>query len=335
MDKRVIFAVAGSGKTTHIVNKLNLQDRVLIVTYTNNNVENLRIRIIQKFGYFPENIKLLSYFSFIHGFCFKPFLVGQYRTKGLFYLPNTNRFAQNDAKYITSGNRLYSNRIAKFLEEKGVLTDVNQRLEKYYSSLFIDEVQDFGGNDFNFLKSLAKANINILMVGDFYQHTFDTSRDGNVNGTLHDDFTKYQKQFTGMGLTLDTTTLNKSYRCSPTICDFITAKIGIGISSHRTDTVNIETVNNKDRAQELLNDSEVVKLFYQKHYAYNCYSRNWGDCKGEDRYNKVCVVLNKTTEDKFNADKLRELTAQTKNKLYVACSRAKSDLYFVSEKLVK
>lgn len=335
MDKRVIFAVAGSGKTTHIVNKLNLQDRVMIVTYTNNNVENLRIRIIQKFGYFPENIKLLSYFSFIHGFCFKPFLVGQYRTKGLYYSPNLNRVAKNDARYITSGNRLYSNRIAKFLEEKGVLTDVNQRLEKYYNSLFIDEVQDFGGNDFNFLKSLAKANINILMVGDFYQHTFDTSRDGSVNKSLHDDFTKYQKQFTSMGLTVDTTTLNKSYRCSPTICDFITAKIGIGISSHRTDVVNIETISNKVRAQELFNDPEVVKLFYQKHYAYNCYSRNWGDCKGEDRYNKVCVVLNKKTEDKFNADKLQELTAQTKNKLYVACSRAKGDLYFVSEKLVK
>ena len=154
MDKRVIFAVAGSGKTTYIVNKLNLKDRALIVTYTNNNVENLRTRIIQKFGYFPRNIKLLSYFSFIHSFCFKPFLVDEYRTKGLYYLPNGNRFAKNEDRYITKGSRLYSNRIAKFLEEKGVLADINERIEKYYQSLYIDEIQDFGGHDFNFLKSL-------------------------------------------------------------------------------------------------------------------------------------------------------------------------------------
>ncbi|MBK7669492.1 MAG: UvrD-helicase domain-containing protein [Sphingobacteriaceae bacterium] len=74
MDKRVIFAVAGSGKTTHIVDKLNLESPVIIVTYTNSNVENLRERILKKFGYFPSNIKLQSYFSFLHRFCYKPFL---------------------------------------------------------------------------------------------------------------------------------------------------------------------------------------------------------------------------------------------------------------------
>ena len=29
---------------------------------------------------------------------------------------------------------------------------INERLEKYYTNLFIDEIQDFGGHDFNFLK---------------------------------------------------------------------------------------------------------------------------------------------------------------------------------------
>lgn len=334
MDKRVIFAVAGSGKTTHIVNQLNLVDPALLVTYTNNNVENIRHSIIKKFTYFPENIKLMSYFSFIHSFCYKPFVSVDYHTKGLYYKPNQNNYAKNDARYITSGNRIYSNRIAKFLAEKNVLDDINARLKKYYKYLYIDEVQDFGGNDFNFLKSLAKADINILMVGDFYQHTFDTSRDGNVNSTLHDDYTRYQKQFEQMGLIVDTTTLNKSYRCSPTICQFITEKIGIGIDSHREDSVNIHIIDNADIAKEIMANDEIVKLFYQKHYTYGCHSRNWGDCKGEDKYEAVCVVMNKTTQDKFAANALHELPAQTKNKLYVACSRAKRDLYIFSEKIL-
>lgn len=335
MDKRVIFAVAGSGKTTYIINQLDLVKNSLIVTYTNNNVENIRNSIIKKFGYFPNNIKLLSYFSFLHSFCFRPFLSGTYKTKGIFYAPNSNRFAKNDDKYISKGNRLYSNRIPKFLEEKNVLEDINGRLSKYFASLYIDEIQDFAGHDFNFLKSIAKANINILMVGDFYQHTFDTSRDGSVNKSLHDDFTKYQKKFSEMGLILDTVTLNKSHRCSPTICNFITDKIGISIDSHREDQVNIHIIETNDEARSILDDNEIVKLFYQKHYTFNCHSKNWGDCKGEDKYDKVCVVLNKTTHEHFVKNSLKELPAQTRNKLYVACSRAKSDLYFFSEKTIK
>ncbi|HHT9977306.1 TPA: hypothetical protein ACT9LU_002870, partial [Legionella pneumophila] len=51
MDKRVIFAVAGSGKTTHIINRLDTQKRAIILTYTENNYYHLKNQIIQKFGY--------------------------------------------------------------------------------------------------------------------------------------------------------------------------------------------------------------------------------------------------------------------------------------------
>ena len=75
MDKRVIFATAGSGKTTYIVNNLSLEKRTLIVTYTNGNYENLRRKISDKFGgELPPNITLIKYFSFLYGFCYKPFL---------------------------------------------------------------------------------------------------------------------------------------------------------------------------------------------------------------------------------------------------------------------
>lgn len=47
MDKSVIFAVAGSGKTPHLVARLDEEKRFLIVTYTNSNYENLRNKIIK------------------------------------------------------------------------------------------------------------------------------------------------------------------------------------------------------------------------------------------------------------------------------------------------
>lgn len=53
MDRRLMLAVAGSGKTTFLINKLNLGRRFLIVTYTDNNLANIRQRIINTFGYVP------------------------------------------------------------------------------------------------------------------------------------------------------------------------------------------------------------------------------------------------------------------------------------------
>lgn len=56
MDRRLMLAVAGSGKTTYLINKLNLEQRFLIVTYTDNNLANIRQRIINTFGHVPQNI---------------------------------------------------------------------------------------------------------------------------------------------------------------------------------------------------------------------------------------------------------------------------------------
>ena len=104
-------------------------------------------------------------------------------------------------------------------------TGINKRIEKYYDYLLIDEIQDFAGHDFNLIESIAKTNCEILFVGDFYQHTFDTSNDGNVNKNLFNNYELYKKRFESMGLAIDTTSLSNSYRCSKTVCDFIKAKL--------------------------------------------------------------------------------------------------------------
>lgn len=333
MDKRVIFAVAGSGKTTHIINQLNIDKRSLIITYTNNNIRNLRDGILEKFDHFPDNITLMPYFNFLYSFCFRPFLSYKLKTKGINFNRNRNRFVkQTEIEYcIDKQGRIYSNRIAKSLEIEGVLDNVNSRLTKYFDNLFIDEIQDFAGHDFNFLKSFSKANIEMTFVGDFYQHTFDTSRDGNVNNPLHDDYSNYKNTFTKMEITVDCESLKKSYRCSPAICNFITENLGIEIYSHKINETKVYILETPAHVDEIYKNNDIVKLFYQEHYNYGCYSRNWGDCKGENRYGDVCVVLNKITLNLFKNGKLNELNPQTRNKLYVACSRAKNVLYFVSE----
>ena len=336
MDKRVILATAGSGKTAYIIEQLSLEKKALIITYTENNIQNLRSRIIEKFNFFPENITLMTYFSFLYSFCFRPFLSYKFKTKGINYKPNLNKFAKesNDDFFVDKNKRLYSNRIAKCLENRNVIQDVKSRLEKYFDSLFIDEVQDLSGNDFNFLKSIANANIEILFVGDFYQHTFDTSRDGGVNKNLHKNLVNYKKEFSNMGLTVDVNTLIKSYRCSPTICDFLTKKLKIEIESHKTNDTAVDFIDNEEKVDELFHNNDIVKLYYKEHYKYNGFSNNWGKSKGENNYNDVCVVMNENTYKLYSKGELDKLAPTTKNKFYVACTRTNSNLYLIPEKLI-
>ncbi|RVR13821.1 DNA helicase UvrD, partial [Escherichia coli] len=102
----------------------------------------------------------------------------------------------------------------------------------YYDELLVDEVQDFAGQDFNFLLKLCRAEITVLCCGDFYQHTFDTSHDGNVNSTLHDDITRYEARFDAAGFKVDRDTLNRTWRCSASVCEFITGQLNIRIAAH-------------------------------------------------------------------------------------------------------
>ncbi|MCV6795657.1 DNA helicase UvrD [Achromobacter ruhlandii] len=338
MDKSVIFAVAGSGKTTRLVTALDEVRRFLLVTYTEANYDNLRAKVIGRFGYLPPNIAIYTYFSFLHSFCYRPFLRSKKNTRGItFKAPD--RFPvyplTNDRRYISPGGWLYANRLAKFIEQSGLVGAVLARMEKYFDVFCVDEVQDFGGHDFNFLLAISEAQMDMNFVGDFYQHTFDTSRDGNVNSNLHKNYDAYRKKFERARLKVDTDSLKCSRRCSKSVCDFITEKIGVNIQAHDERTSVVRFEDDPAAVATLYQDPGTVKLFYKEHQKYGCFSQNWGASKGMDRYEDVCVVLNPGNVKAWNAGSFRDINPETRNKLYVACSRARGNLTFVPESLLK
>jgi DNA helicase-2/ATP-dependent DNA helicase PcrA len=338
MDKSVILAVAGSGKTSRLVKSLDEERRFLVVTYTDSNHDNLRTKIIQRFGYFPANISLFTYFWFLHGFCYRPFLRSEKNTKGLIFKlsPTFPRYAlTDDRRYMTSTRRLYANRLAKLIEQSNLINAVVARMEKYFDVLFVDEVQDFAGHDLNFLLAISAAKMRVTFVGDFFQHTFDTSRDENVNANLHEDYAAYKDGFKKAKLYVDTDSLKKSRRCSKTVCDFITEKIGISIDAHDDRESIVRFEDDPTAALAIYEDLRTVKLFYQEHHKYACYSENWGASKGIDRYQDVCVVLNPGNVKAWQRGSFCDINPQTRNKLYVACSRARGNLVFVPEALLR
>ena len=339
MDKKVIFAVAGSGKTTMIIAGLDLERRFLLVTYTDANLATLRRKVFEKFGFIPANITLLTYFTFLYSFCYRPVLAMKMQTKGInFKSPPeaTMKFPRHwDSFYIDPGHRLYHNRIAKLLDTKGVIGEVSKRIEKYFDVLCFDEVQDIGGHDFQLLEAICGCNMDLLFVGDFYQHTYTSSRDGPLNKGLHNDYEKYKKRFRKAGLVVDMTSLSKSHRCSASVTKFIREHIGIEIHSHTERATEVSHVTNQKEVDDHHACATTVKLFIQEHVKFGCHSENWGGSKGQDHHSDVCVVMHQAAYKAYLAGGLREISPLTRSKLYVACSRASGNLYLAQDKLFK
>ena len=337
MDKRVIFAVAGAGKTTYIVDLLSGSKRYLIVTYTLANYANLCDKIARRFdGMIPENIKVLTYFSFLYEFCYKPYLSDKLNAKGICFKKNELQFANknDDNFFFTKDRYVYSNRLALLIQEKGQVKNVIGRLEKCFDVCIIDEVQDIAGRDFNFLEDLMSADMDMLFVGDYYQHTYDTSYDGNVNKNLFKDMPKYAQRFTAKGFCCDTSSMSGSWRCGPKICKFVSNQLGINISSNFSEgRANGEViyVSDEQTKHDILSNPNIIKLHYENGPRYGQDHNNWGKVKGNDNYQDVCVFLNKTTSELYHHNKLVDLSHRTKNKLYVAITRAHRNVYLIDE----
>ena len=228
---------------------------------------------------------------------------------------------------------MYHNRLAKICSDY-FIDDIIKRIEKYFNYIYIDEIQDFASHDFNLLLNLIKTNCNILLVGDFYQHTFDTSRDENVNSNLYNDYDNYINKIknSDSNIKVDTVNFLKSKRCSKQVCEFITEYLKIKIESYNNHDSIIREIDDENAIEKIANDDNIVKLFYQNSKKYDMKNKdNWGNSKG-NTYINTCVVLNKNSYEKYKKHKLNELPSSTKNKLYVALSRATNDVYIINEK---
>lgn len=334
-NKRLIHAVAGSGKTTKIIESIDSRKRNLILTYTETNQNTIRAKVIDKFGYIPKSTFIFGVFEFLYSFCLVPYL-GK-RLKGINFDYKTQGKFDNNS--IDTTGRIIQNQLSKSLMRGELICKGNnipfdnsylERIDKFFDCIYVDECQDFESDDFDWLLSLSNLNAEVFLLGDFYQKTFSTSRRGNKGKGIHSSFENWIKAFSDSGFEIDLLSLSKSYRCPKIVCDFIVENLAIEISSQLEEKYSpqITLIDSQDKIESIMTDDNVMKLFYQKSYDYDCKSQNWGDSKGSE-YESVCVVLNPTTYKLFAADCLNELSSQTKSKFYVACTRTRGNLYFV------
>lgn len=330
--KCLIQAVAGSGKTQYLIEMLDKDISTVIIAYTINNQNDLRKRIIDKFnGKIPSNIHIFGFWQFVYYFCLAPFL--GVKPMGISF-DNPGFYNRNPQ---TKDGRFYSNKISKTLVENPTLYPYKERIDKYFSRVFIDEVQDLGGDDIDWLLSLIECRADVLAVGDYYQGTFQTSQRGNKNKKAKQDFQLYKNKFEHEGFEFDTTTLNKSYRCSIGTCNFIKDNLGIEMYPATEDSLVAapRLINDEIEIGKIWHDNSITKLFYQERTKYSCEkSFNWGEAKGLT-YSDICVILPESVLKLYNSRNLNELAPKTKSGFYVACTRASKNIFFISAKDVK
>ena len=332
MGKEVIFSVAGSGKTSYLIEKLNTETRTLIVVYTQANFENIQKRIIGKFGYIPPNIACYTYFTFLFSWGIKPFNIINYPPIKRIDFDNKapQKIPKINPHYYLYKDSIYHYRLYDFIEENSLTEKLVSRIERFFDEVFIDEVQDYAGNDFDFLMSLSSSSVlSLTVVGDFYQHIYDTSRNGSKNKNLHKNFEKYRKRF----MRFTSRQLNVCYRCPEAVCRFISTNLGIHLihNPHNDRQVNYpRLIECPQMIKLIIEDDRIPKLVYANSETFDCWTITWGKSKGLE-YEDVCVVLNKTTSSLYKQGKLLQLASKTLNKFYVACSRSKGNLYFIEE----
>jgi DNA helicase-2/ATP-dependent DNA helicase PcrA len=340
---QVLIASAGSRKTTFIVEtavKLTSR-RVLITTYTNENLDQIRTFITGKCGCIPEHITLLSWFTFLLQDGVRPYQLcltsENRRVNSILFeeLKQWNRFtpkANADNYFLTKGDDIYRDRVSDFVcicdEKSGGL--VIKRLQRIYDDIFIDEMQDMAGHDLSLLERLFHSTVSITAVGDPRQGTFSTNNSAKnkkfkKSGVL--DWINLQNK---AGL-ITVKERNECYRCNQRICDFadrLFPEFG------KTKSMNTEVTGHdgvfKIKAADI---PKYASKHHPKVLRWNKSSDtmrlpalNIGLSKGRT-FDRVLIFPTKPMLDYLET--LDPDRAGDRSKLYVAVTRAKYSVAFV------
>lgn len=217
---KIIVSCAGSGKTTHIVNKameLSSDKRVLITTFTDNNTLEIIRKFYEIYGCKPVNIDVIPWFTFLLKHLIRPYQLPfiENRINNIIMVQgkSTTYKGNNDKENYVINDQIYSDKIAllafKTLSETQYTLS---RLQRIYDYIFIDEFQDMEGYDLEIIKFLSQNNIGMEIVCDPRQHTFSTHYDPK-NHRYTCSPLKYIQEKCSDFFEIDEVSLNGSYRC--------------------------------------------------------------------------------------------------------------------------
>jgi len=333
-----IIAAAGARKTQGIIDAAlsDSEARVLITTYTNQNLNQIRARIQARVGVIPPNIDTAGWFSFLLGHGVRPYQSAVFNAAGVVGGLNfvgkrpLSANATQRRYFLDSTADVYRDGVADLVCRIDAASGgrVIRRLEQIYDHIFIDEVQDLVGYDLDLLDRLFKSDIAVTVVGDPRQHTFSTS---NVNKN---------KKYRGAGLVdwlnerTDTCVQehrNESHRCQQDICEFASAIFPDfpALTSGHADVTGHDGIHTVSRFDVLSYHDEhrpQVLRWNKKSNTQGLPALNIGVSKGST-YDRVLIFPTKPMQQYLEHRDPTKL--KSPEMLYVAVTRARYSVAFV------
>ena len=370
MNNEVIFAAAGNGKTYSIRKKakeaIQISNKyVLLISYTNEGIKSLeREYRKQNNGILDDRITILSWYSFLLSELIHPYQsLVKFRTNNIeeylpenfvksiaFYERDSYRrphYKYTDKRYFFNHNndirKDYVSNLANQCNEHSQGKSI-RRLEKIYSHIFIDEIQDYAGYDLEIIKLLFYSSINILCVGDHKQSTFRTNNSQKNKQYRNEDIYTYFTNLSKKSL-LRITFSNTTRRFNQEICYFV--------NTIHNDP-NTAVIPSHDYPQILNSDHTGVYLIEEKHLSLYCkyyepviltYNKtskinfDYGNCKiltygsSKGTTHKRSLIIPVSTVLPFLERQVNDLEKNTRAKFYVACTRAMHSIVFAVKKL--
>lgn len=223
------IASAGSGKTQRIIDRALAAaakgDRVLITTYTIENRNQIERRISAAVGAIPLNIDILTWYRFVINELCRPYqlsLLGEIGVVGsLNFDGEPFKYAKKTERsfYLDRNNDVYRNRasaLALACNDASQGAVIN-RLAEIYSIIFIDEMQDLAGHDFDLLDVLLKSGIDLHLVGDPRQALYFTDDSIKNKKYKGPEFVSWLKERSDL---CELEWLTASHRCCQAILDW-------------------------------------------------------------------------------------------------------------------
>lgn len=368
MNNQVVFAAAGHGKTYSLCAQAkeaikHTSKYVLLISYTNEGVRSLENEFRkQNCGVLDDRVIIKSWYSVLLSEFIKPYQcslklkykVSKKKERSVYFPENYIKSiafydktepprwynATHVQYYINKHRDLIPDRtshLAWLCNEYSNGAAI-QRMEKIYSHIFVDELQDYAAWDLEIISLLFKSQITITCVGDYKQATYRTNNSPKYKQYRDEKIRDFFRVLESQGL-CEVTYANITRRFNQEICDFINMiyKDAEAMVVPSPD-IQSEPLPENSGVYIMSNDTlaaycehyHPVILRYDKDakmgFQCDCDRINYGGSKGAT-YERI-VIIPVGTVIPF-IEKQREISAkQTRAKFYVACTRARHSVVF-------
>lgn len=337
------LAVAGGGKTQSIIDACGGRDRpcperTLAITYTRTGQRELTTRLRRAF---PRAVPpaVTGWYAFLQRHFVRPYLPRLYegeRLRGFNFDGDPGRFARGRARFLDRAGCAYRLHLAKLAHT--VLEAADEapidRLERTYTHIFVDEVQDLVGWDLEVLDRLLKSRVHVQVVGDLRQSILETNPHDAKNKQYRGvEMLKWFQAREGRTLTIRHQT--ETHRCNQAIADLADSVFGEKYGFKQTKSLQtIKTGHDGVFAVQPGHVPQYVDSFAPHCLRHSLASaknypldfRNFGEAKGLT-FDRVLIVPTKPIEKFLVAG--QELAGRSACAFYVGVTRAKHSVALV------